>query len=133
MIALIANEVQLVFSSAPTAIPQVKAGKIRGLAVTTLKRSAHLPDLPTISEAGLPGFEADNWYGVAVAAGTPHAIIKRLNAELVQALNMPDVKQLLFKQGLEVSTGTPEAFGAYMKSEDTKWAKVIAASGFIAN
>jgi tripartite-type tricarboxylate transporter receptor subunit TctC len=133
MIALIANEVQLVFSSAPTAIPQVKAGKIRALAVTTLKRSAHLPDLPTISEAGLPGFEADNWYGVAVAAGTPRAIITRLNTELVRALNMPDVKQLLFKQGLEVATGTPEAFGAYMKSEDIKWAKVIADSGFIAN
>ncbi len=133
MIALIANEVQLVFSSAPTAIPQVKAGKIRGLAVTTLKRSAHLPDLPTISEAGLPGFEADNWYGVAIAAGTPRAIINRLNTELVRALNMPDVKQLLFKQGLEVATGTPEAFGAYMKSEDMKWAKVIADSGFVAN
>lgn len=133
MIALIANEVQLVFSSAPTAIPQVKAGKIRGLAVTTLKRSAHLPVLPTISEAGLPGFEADNWYGVAIAAGTPRAIINRLNTELVRALNLPDVKQLLFKQGLEVATGTPEAFGAYMKSEDIKWAKVIADSGFIAN
>jgi tripartite-type tricarboxylate transporter receptor subunit TctC len=133
MFALIADQVQLVFSSAPTAIPQVKAGKIRALAVTTLKRSAHLPDLPTISEAGLPGYEADNWYGVAVPARTPRAIIDRLNTELVRALNMPDVKQLLFNQGLEVSTGTPEAFGTYMKSEDIKWAKVIKDAGIVAN
>jgi len=129
MIDLIAGQVQLVFSSAPTAIPQVKAGKIRGLAVTTLKRSALLPELPTIAESGLPGFEADNWYGVAVAAKTPRAIVNRLNAELVRALNMPDVKQLLFSQGLEVSTGTPEAFGAYMKSEYEKWGKVIRDAG----
>jgi tripartite-type tricarboxylate transporter receptor subunit TctC len=133
MFALIADQVQLVFSSAPTAIPQVKAGKIRGLAVTTLKRSAHLPELPTISESGLPGFEADNWYGVAVPAGTPRAIVDRLNTELVRALNMPDVKQLLFNQGLEVATGTPEAFGTYMRSEDVKWAKVIKDAGLIAN
>ena len=133
MFALIADQVQLVFSSAPTAIPQVKAGKIRALAVTTLKRSAHLPDLPTISEAGLPGYEADNWYGVAVPARTPRAIIDRLNTEVVRALNMPDVKQLLFNQGLEVSTGTPEAFGTYMKSEDIKWAKVIKDAGIVAN
>jgi len=133
MFALIADQVQLVFSSAPTAIPQVKAGKIRALAVTTLKRSAHLPDLPTISEAGLPGYEADNWYGVAVPARTPRAIIDRLNTEVVRALNMPDVKQLLFNQGLEVATGTPEAFGTYMKSEDIKWAKVIKDAGIVAN
>jgi tripartite-type tricarboxylate transporter receptor subunit TctC len=133
MFALIADQVQVVFSSAPTAIPQVKAGKIRALAVTTLKRSALLPELPTVSESGLRGFEADNWYGVAVATRTPRAIIDRLNTELIRALNMPDVKQLLFTQGLEVSTGTPEAFGTYMKSEDTKWAKVIKDAGLIAN
>jgi tripartite-type tricarboxylate transporter receptor subunit TctC len=129
MIDLIAGQVQLVFSSPPTAIPQVKAGKIRALAVTTLKRSALLPELPTMAESGLPGFEADNWYGIAVAARTPRAIVDRLNTELVKALNMPDVKQLLFGQGLEVSTGTPEAFGSYMKSEYEKWGKLIRTAG----
>src|SRR3954462_8158040 len=82
MIDLIAGQVQLIFSSAPTAIPQVKGGKIRALAVTTLKRSALLPELPTVAESGLPGFEADNWYGIAVAAKTPRAIVTRLNTEM---------------------------------------------------
>ncbi len=125
MVDLIAGQVQLVFASAPTAVPQVKAGRIRGLAVTTAKRSLALPDLPTIAETGLPGYEADNWYGFVVRAGTPRAIVMKLNAEIGRALLSPEVKQILFAQGLEVAPGTPEAFGAYMKSEFEKWAKVI--------
>ncbi len=133
MVDLIAGQTQLIFSSPPTAVPQVKAGRIRALAVTTAKRSAVLPDLPTIAESGLPGFEADNWYGIVVAAKTPRAIVDRLNAEFVRILNMPDIKEALSKQGLEVAPGTPEAFGAYMKSEFAKWAKVIADAGLTAN
>jgi tripartite-type tricarboxylate transporter receptor subunit TctC len=133
MIDLIAGQTQLVFSSAPTAVPQVKAGKIRGLAVTTLKRSTALPDLPTIAESGLPGYEADNWYGIVTTAGTPRPIIEYLNAEINRALTAPDVKQLLFNQGLEVRTSTPAEFGAYMKSEFDKWAKVIKDAGISAN
>ncbi len=133
MIDLIAGQVQLVFSSAPTAVPQVKAGKIRGLAVTTLRRSAVLPELPTIAESGLPGYEADNWYGVVTTSGTPRAIIDWLNAEIVRALLSADVKQLLFTQGLEVHTSTPQEFGAYQKSEFDKWAKVIKDAGISAN
>lgn len=133
MIELIAGQVQLVFSSAPTAVPQVKAGKIRGLAVTTLKRSSVLPDLPTLAESGLPGYEADNWYGNVTTAGTPRAIIDFLNAEINKALTSPDVKELLFKQGLEVKTSTPAEFGAYMKSEFDKWARVIKEAGISAN
>jgi tripartite-type tricarboxylate transporter receptor subunit TctC len=133
MIDLIAGQIQMVFSSAPTAVPQIKAGKIRALAVTTLKRSALLPELPTIAEAGLPGYDADNWYGFVVAAGTPRPIIRRLNAELVRILTMPEIKDALFKQGLETVPGTPEEFGDYMKSEFTKWAKVLAAAGTKAN
>ena len=125
MVDLIAGQVQLVFASAPTAVPQVKAGRIRGLAVTTAKRSVVLPDLPTIAETGLPGYEADNWYGFVTRAGTPRAIIMRLNKEIAAALEVPEVKQMLLGQGLEVAPGTPEAFGAYMKSEFNKWAKVI--------
>ena len=133
MIDLIAGQVQLIFSSAPTAVPQVKAGKIRGLAVTTARRSVILPELPTIAESGLPGFEADNWYGVVTTMKTPRPIIERLHDEIVRALQMPDVKQALLTQGLEVRTSTPEEFGAYMKSEFEKWAKVIKAAGITAN
>jgi tripartite-type tricarboxylate transporter receptor subunit TctC len=133
MIDLLAGQIQLIFSSAPTAVPQVKAGKIRGLAVTTARRSLILPELPTIAEAGLPGFEADNWYGVVTTMKTPRAIIDRLNTEVVRALHTTDVKQLLFTQGLEVRTSTPQEFGTYMKSEFEKWARVIKDAGIVAN
>lgn len=133
MIDLIAGQVHVIFSSAPTAVPQVRAGKIRALAVTTARRSTALPDLPTIAETGFPGYEADNWYGFVTVAKTPNGIVTRLNAEIVRALNSADVKQVLFSQGLEVRTGTPEEFGAYMKSEFDKWAKVIVAAGIKAN
>jgi len=133
MIDLLAGQIHLIFSSAPTAVPQVKNGKIRGLAVTTAKRSVVLPDLPTVSEAGLPGFEADNWYGVVTTMKTPRPIIDRLNTEIVRALHAPDVKQLLLTQGLEVRTSTPQEFGAYIKSEYEKWGKVIRTAGIVAN
>jgi tripartite-type tricarboxylate transporter receptor subunit TctC len=133
MIDLLAGQIQLIFSSAPTAVPQVKNGKIRGLAVTTLKRSVVLPDLPTVSESGLKGFEADNWYGVVTTMKTPRPIIDRLNTEIVKALHAPDVKQLLLTQGLEVRTSTPQEFGDYIKSEYGKWGKVIRTAGIVAN
>ena len=133
MIDLLAGQIQLIFSSAPTAVPQVKAGKIRALGVTTARRSVVLPDLPTIAEQGLPGFEADNWYGVVTTMKTPRAIIDRLNAEIVRALHAPEVKQLLLTQGLEVRTSTPQEFAAYIRSEFDKWAKVIRDAGIVAN
>jgi len=133
MVDLIAGQVHVVISSAPTAVPQVRAGKIRGLAVTTARRSTALPDLPTMAESGLPGYEADNWYGFVTVAKTPADIVRRYNTEIARALNAADVKQMLFNQGLEVNTSTPEAFGAYMKSEFDKWAKVIQAAGIKAN
>ena len=133
MIALLSGEVQLIFSSAPTAIPQVKAGKIRALAVTTLKRSAVLSDLPTIAESGLPGYEMDNWFGIVTTARTPRLIVERLNAEFVKALSQSDVKEALLRQGLEAAPGTPEAFAAYMKSEYSKWGKIIAEAGIATN
>jgi tripartite-type tricarboxylate transporter receptor subunit TctC len=133
MVDLLAGQIQLIFSSAPTAVPQVKAGRIRGLAVTTARRSLILPELPTIAEAGLPGFEADNWYGVVTTMKTPRAVIDRLNTEIVRALHAADVKHLLLAQGLEVRTSTPQEFGAYMKSEFDKWAQVIQGAGIVAN
>lgn len=129
MAALLGNETQVLFASPSTAIPQVKSGRVKGLAVTTLKRSLMLPDLPTIAESGFPGFETDNWYGIVVAAKTPRPIIDRLNKEFARALMLPEVKEALLRQGLEVAPGTPEAFGAYMKAEFIKWGKLIRAAG----
>jgi tripartite-type tricarboxylate transporter receptor subunit TctC len=133
MTALLSGEVQLIFASPPTAQVQVKAGKVRPLAVTTAKRSLVLPELPTLAESGLPGYETDNWYGVVVPAKTPRAVVERLNKELVHALNVPEVKDALLRNGLESAPGTPEAFGAYIKSEYRKWGKLIAEAGIAPN
>ena len=133
MIDLIAGQVQVVFSSAATAVPQAKAGKIRALAVTTARRAASLPDLPTVAESGLPGFEADNWYGFVTVAHTPAAIISRFHSEITRALNTSEVRQVLTLQGLDVRTSSSQEFGAYMKSEFDKWARVIQTAGLKAN
>ena len=129
MTDLVGGQVQLIFATTASAIPQIKAGRIKGIAVTTAKRSALMPELPTISEAGLTGFDANNWYGIVVPAKTPRAIIDQLNAEVTKILHMPDVKATLFNQGLDPAPGTPEQFGAYIRSERVKWAKVIKESG----
>jgi tripartite-type tricarboxylate transporter receptor subunit TctC len=126
---LVGGQVQLIFATAASAIPHIKSGRIKGIAVTTAKRSSLLPELPTISEAGLAGFDANNWYGLVAPAKTPRAIIDQLNAEVTKILNMPDVRTTLFNQGLDPAPGTPEQFGAYIKSERAKWAKVIQDSG----
>jgi len=129
IIDLLAGNINLIFATGASSINHVKAGKIRALGVTTAKRSALAPELPTIAEAGLPGFEANNWNGIVVPAKTPRAIINRLNKEFTAALSLPDIKQFLFNQGLDAAPGTPEEFAAYIKSETAKWAKVIKAAG----
>jgi len=129
MAALLGGEVQMVFATAATAIPQIKAGKIRGLAVTTATRAGMLPDLPTIAEAALPGYEANNWYGLLAPAKTPRPIIDRLNAETVKILGSQNLRDIYFTQGLEPTPTTPEAFGVYIKSEIAKWSKLVKAAG----
>jgi tripartite-type tricarboxylate transporter receptor subunit TctC len=129
MVDLLGGNIHLIFATAASSIGHIKAGKIRALAVTTAKRSALVPDLPTIAESGLSGYEANNWNGFFVPAKTPRPIINRLNKEITAALNAPDIKEFLFKQGLDAAPGTPEEFAAYMKSEMAKWAKVIKAAG----
>jgi tripartite-type tricarboxylate transporter receptor subunit TctC len=129
IIDLVAGQVQVVFATGASAVPQMKTGRIKGIAVTTLKRSALLPDIPTIAEGGLKDFDANNWYGIMVPAKTPRNVINRLNAETTKVLAMPEVKTFLFNQGLDAAPGTPEAFGAYIKAERIKWAKVIKAAG----
>ena len=129
IVDLVAGNINLIFATAASSVPHINTGRIRALAVTTAKRSGLVPDLPTISEAGLKGFEANNWYGVLVPAKTPRNIIDRLNKEIVAVLALPDVKEFLFKQGLDVAPSTPEAFGAYIRSEKAQWEKVIKAAG----
>jgi tripartite-type tricarboxylate transporter receptor subunit TctC len=129
MVDLLGGNIQLIFATAASSIGHIKAGKVRAIAVTTAKRSALVPDLPTVAEAGLPGYEANNWNGFFVPAKTPRPIVNRLNKEIAAALNAPDIKEFLFKQGLDAAPNTPEQFAAYMKSEMAKWAKVIKAAG----
>lgn len=129
VISLLAGEIGANFPSVPTAIPYIKAGKLRALGVTTVKRTQALPDVPSIAEAGLPGYEATQWFGVLAPAATPRAIIDRLYQEVSRALRTPDVKGHLNADGAEVVASTPEEFAGYIKSETEKWAKVIKAAG----
>ena len=133
MIDLVAGNIHLIFATAASAVPQIKAGRVKGIAVTTIKRSQLMPDLPTVSEAGLKGFDANNWYGLLAPAKTPRPIIDRLNRETARILNLPEIKTFLFNQGLDIAPGTPEQFAAYIKAERIKWAKVVKDSGAKAN
>ena len=126
---LIAGQVQLVFSDAPPAVPHVKSGKLRALAVTGAKRTPLLPELPTVAESGVPGFELDNWWGILVPAMTPKPVINRINAGIVRIMQTADVKERFGNLGVEAIHGTPAEFDAYIKSEYAKLAKIIRASG----
>jgi tripartite-type tricarboxylate transporter receptor subunit TctC len=126
---LLAGVVRIAFETTPAVLPHVKAGKLRALAVNSLKRTPLLPDLPTMSEAGLPGFEVTSWNGVLAPAGTPKEIVTRLNNEIVKALKMPDVHEKLSGLGADPVGNTPEQFAAFIQAEIKKWAKVIKESG----
>jgi tripartite-type tricarboxylate transporter receptor subunit TctC len=125
--ALLSGEVQVMFSSSGGVFPHVKAGRVKALAVTGAKRSLAAPEIPTIAEAGVPGYEASGWYGLAATAGTPKAVIERLNVTVNRAL--PDLRERYANLGTEVSGGTPAEFGAYLKSEREKWARIVKVSG----
>jgi tripartite-type tricarboxylate transporter receptor subunit TctC len=127
-IGLISNEVQFMFAGLLPAQVQIKAGKLRAIAVTSAERSAFIPNLPTVAES-LPGFEVVGWYGVLAPAGTPAAIVRRLNQDIVRILAMPDVRQGIAGQGAEVVGSTPEQFAAFLKTDIARWAPVIQASG----
>ncbi len=127
-IDLIAGQIQLLFSSTVSTLPHVKSGKVRGLAITSLKRAQALPEMPTIAES-YPGFESSSWFGLLVPAKTPQAVIDRLLKDTRAALKAPDVNQTLLNQGAEPSGSSPAEFGAYFQTEIHKWAKVIKSSG----
>jgi len=129
IIDLLGGHVQVMFSGFSAAMPHIKSGKVRALAVTGPVRSPALPDVPTLGEQGFPGVEATAWYGVLGPADTPRLVIARLHDELVKILKLPDVVQKLDGLGFEIVGSTPEAFRAYIQSEIKKWAKVVKASG----
>jgi len=127
--ALLAGDVSMMFANVADIGPQIKAGKVRALAVTATRRASLLPDVPTMAEAGLPGFEMTSWFGLMAPAGTPAPIIARLNAEAVKVLGRADVKATFAAQGLEVAPGSPEALAAHIKSEIARFTKIARAAG----
>jgi tripartite-type tricarboxylate transporter receptor subunit TctC len=132
-VAIISGEVEVAFTSASAAMPHIKSGKLRGLGITTALRSPLAPQLPTISEAGVPGFEVSTWHGLTVPAGTPAEIIARLNAESVALLKLPDVQERYRAVDSVTLGSTPAEFGAHIRSEIKKWAKVVKDSGAVAD
>jgi tripartite-type tricarboxylate transporter receptor subunit TctC len=126
---VLAGHLPMMFEMGYAALPSVKSGRIRALAVTSTKRLAVLPDVPTMAEAGVPGFESYNWQGVIVPARTPREIIVRLNRELNAMLAQPALRDLITRDGSQVEGGTPEAFGAFIRSETQKWARVVKEAG----
>ncbi len=125
---LIGGSIQLMFDNMPSALPMAKEGKIRALAVTTAKRSAAAPDIPTVAES-LPGFEATTWFALFAPAGTPKAVIERLHVEAVRIFKLPDIQERLAKLGLEPVLSSPEELARYQASEIVKWTKVVKDSG----
>jgi tripartite-type tricarboxylate transporter receptor subunit TctC len=124
---VISGQVDCTFTGAPVVIPHVRSGRLRALAVSSAQRIAALPEVPTVAESGYPGFEADQWYGIVAPAGTPVALVARLNAEINKALALPDVAQQLAIEGASPEPGTPQAFGELIRREIPRWAEVVKA------
>ncbi|MBX9651809.1 MAG: tripartite tricarboxylate transporter substrate binding protein [Xanthobacteraceae bacterium] len=127
--ALLGDQVNLAFDTLTVLAPQIKDGKVKGLAITSRERSPLLPNVPTAAEAGLPDFIVDSWFGLVVPAATPKDIVQRLNTELVRIGNLPDVRERFSAQGLNVTTSTPDAFTQTIHADYARWGKVVQASG----
>ena len=125
---LVAGRLALMFGTSPTTLPHVRSGRLRAIAVTGRVRSAVMPELPTVAESGLPGYEAGSWYGMLAPAHTPKAVLAKLSAENATALSSPEVRENLKAQGVDPVGNTPEQFAVYIKQEIVKWAKVMQAA-----
>ncbi|WP_412556593.1 Bug family tripartite tricarboxylate transporter substrate binding protein [Xylophilus sp. GOD-11R] len=126
---LIAGQTNVMFDNLPSSIAFVRGGKLRPIAVTTLQRSPELPDVPTVAESGVPGFDASSWFGLLAPAGTPPAVIKRIDDALLKVMASTDLKKKIMEQGGQPVGETPEQFAAFIRTETTKWAKVVKESG----
>jgi tripartite-type tricarboxylate transporter receptor subunit TctC len=131
--ALLGGQVQLNFATIVSVLPHVRSGKLRGIAVTTAKRSPSMPEVPTIAEAGVPGYDHGPWNGFLAPARTPRAVIARLNEETARILHLPETKAVFTNEGAEPVGNKPEEFGAIIKAETAKWAKVIQSAGIKAD
>lgn len=129
VVDLLAGQFSIYFGNMPTVLPSARSGKVRALAVTTARRSSGAPDIPTVAESGVPGFDVSAWYGVSVPAKTPRAIVEKLNSELVRAVKSPDLRDRLIQAGAEPAGTTPEQYQTYVQNEIAKWGKVIKAAG----
>ncbi|MFN0305249.1 MAG: tripartite tricarboxylate transporter substrate binding protein [Burkholderiales bacterium] len=129
MTDLLAGQVQAYFDNAPNALPHVRAGKLRALAVTTANRSSFAPDLPTVAESGVAGYEITAWFGIVAPAGTPGDIVEKLNTEAQRFIALPETRDRFMKAGVEAVGGAAERFGQHLRSEVAKWAKVVKDSG----
>lgn len=127
--SVLGGQVEMMFDSLPTTVQQIKAGKLKGLAITSARRSELLPDLPTVAEAGVPGYEADLWLGLVAPTGTPAATISKLHEETVKILRRPDVRAGFIQQGTAPIGSTPAQFGTFLRADVEKWAKVVRFSG----
>lgn len=126
---LISGQTSLLFATMPTVLPQVQAGRLKALAVASATRSPAAPQLPTIAEAALPGFEVTNWIGFFAPAGTPRDVVGKLNAETVRTMQSPEIQKRLINEGARFTPRTPDEFGAFVKAEIAKWAKVVKEAG----
>jgi tripartite-type tricarboxylate transporter receptor subunit TctC len=133
MIATVSGQVDFSMPAFPTSVPHLKAGRLRILAVTGAKREPTMPDVPTVAEAGVPGYEFGIWFGVFAPARTPKPVITRLNQEIVKALATPDMRAQLAKVGVAAESSTPEQLGKLLRSEVAKWAKIIKTAGIPIN
>ncbi|TMI35447.1 MAG: tripartite tricarboxylate transporter substrate binding protein [Betaproteobacteria bacterium] len=129
LVDLLAGEVQAMFSSVVAIVPNIKAGRLRALAVTGKRRAALLPEVPTLDESGVPGYEAGSWYGILAPAGTPQAVVAKLHEAIVRALAQPEVRERLVSEGAEVIGSTPEAFAAHITAELARMGKLIRDAG----
>ncbi len=126
---LLGNQIAIMFDNMPSAIQHVRSGRLRAIAVTTARRSPELPDVPTIAEAGVPGYEATSWFGMFAPAATPAPVVAQLNATIVKVLAQPDIRKKLAEQGAEAAGETPAQFADFIQKESVKWGRVVKESG----
>jgi tripartite-type tricarboxylate transporter receptor subunit TctC len=131
--ATLSGEVSLIFGGIAQSAPLIKAGRLRALAVSGIRRSHVMPEVATVAESGLAGFEAGSWYGLLAPSATPRPIIERLNREVVRIVQLPDVRERLAAEAFDIPTDNPEQFAAYIKADVAKWAKVVKETGIKAN